>query len=573
MEENEFVLPEGDGIHDLAAEDLDAYENAALGEIDSLFEGDTVTRESVERGKFLEVEVGRVRTERTRRDAEAAQLKEERDGLVGRLRGEKTETAAVEEVVTAASQQVGGGAVTALRDFGGINGPKRSLNPELRGVKRSATTSIEDISLGRAQALAKVSDSPKRDMDVLVASADIPGFTQGGRLQNMAQVRQAMYAKARTLGVSHGNGQRVPVAQLQRKFLHTMGAQMNLDEMTQIIEMATNPEVLIAAGGWCSPHEISYDFYNVVCIDGLVDLPTLGINRGGLSWPISPSYGDISALPGVVWTWTETQDIAAVTGTAQSGVKPCVRVPCPDYTDATLDCDGMCVTVGNLTSDAFPELIENHLRLVEAIHAHYMNTRLIQQLVLPANSTPVTITGSDRAASWGLVNSAAQQRRDMIEKYAMCDDAVFEAIFPRFGKDMVKNDIAVRNNLDFSNGMCISDSDLASWFDCRNIRTQWVADWQVRTTGAPGASDANTAWPSAALQYLLYPAGTFARGQGMTLDLGVVRDSTLNETNDYTAAWMEECWLLAKIGHESRLVTADVCVNGAAGQAVSGCQI
>lgn len=572
MEENEFVLPEGDGIHDLAAEDLDAYENAALGEIDSLFDSDTVTRDAVDRGKHLETEIGRVRVERTRREAEAAQLQEERDGLIGRLRGEKNEAAGEKEVVTA-SKQVGGGATTALRDFGGISGPKRSLNRELRGEKRAATTSIEDISLGRAQKFAKNSNAPDREMPVLVASADIPGFTQGGQLRDVDALVRAMHARARTLPVSHGNGQRVPVAQLQRRFTHTMGAQMNLDEMSRILEMATDPAVLLAAGGWCSPHEISYDFYNIVCIDGMVDLPTLGINRGGLSWPVSPSYGDISALPGVVWTWTETQDIAAVTGTAQSGTKPCVRVPCPDYNDATLDCDGMCVTVGNLTSDAFPELIANHLRLVEAIHAHYMNTRLIQQLVSTDNSTAVTITGSDRSASWGLVNSAAQQRRDMIEKYAMCDDAIFEAIFPRFGKDMIKNDIAARNNLDFSDGMCISDSDLANWFDCRNIRTQWVADWQVRTTGAPGATDPNTGWPSAALQYLIFPAGTFARGQGMTLDLGVVRDSTLNETNDYTAAWMEECWLLAKIGHESRLVTADVCVNGAAGQATSGCQI
>jgi hypothetical protein len=58
----------------------------------------------------------------------------------------------------------------------------------------------------------------------------------------------------------------------------------------------------------------------------------------------------------------------------------------------------------------------------------------------------------------------------------------------------------------------------------------------------------------------------------MTLDLGVIRDSTLNATNDYTAAWMEECYLVAKIGHESRVVTVDVCANGTTGAAnMAGC--
>jgi len=343
-----------------------------------------------------------------------------------------------------------------------------------------------------------------------------------------------------------------------------MDEKMSLDQMSEILEIATDPASLVAAGGWCAPHEISYDFYNIVCSDGTLDLPTIGINRGGIQWPTSPSFGDISALAGVVWTWTNTQDVAAVTGTAQSGTKPCVRVPCPAYNDATLACDGMCVTVGNLTQDAFPELIQNHLRLVEAIHYHYMNTRLIQQMVLPANSTAVTLTGSDVSSSWGLLNAAAFERRDLIEKYQMCDDAVVEAVFPRFARDKMRADFAMRTGI--SDWQCVTDSMLADWFDCRNVRTQFVADWQVRGTGQPGAATPPTLWGTNT-QFMIYPAGTFVRGQGMTLDLGVVRDSVLNATNDHTAAWMEECWLLAKIGHESRLVTVDDCVNGISGAA------
>jgi hypothetical protein len=54
---------------------------------------------------------------------------------------------------------------------------------------------------------------------------------------------------------------------------------------------------------------------------------------------------------------------------------------------------------------------------------------------------------------------------------------------------------------------------------------------------------------------MMYAAGTFIHGTGLTLDLGVVRDSVLNAENDFTAAWAEEAHLVAKVGHESRQYT------------------
>jgi hypothetical protein len=66
---------------------------------------------------------------------------------------------------------------------------------------------------------------------------------------------------------------------------------------------------------------------------------------------------------------------------------------------------------------------------------------------------------------------------------------------------------------------------------------------------------------------MIYAAGTFGLGNGMTLDLGVVRDSTLNAENDHTAAWSEECHLIAMFGHSSRLYTVGVCAAGRTGVA------
>lgn len=561
MEENELVLPDGDEIQSLSDQDLQAYESGAMTELDTLGEADVVTRDAVDRGKHLASEIGRVRNETNRRVAEQAALATEREEVLAAVRP-KAEVAAAAETPVAVVAKPQGGVKTALRELGGLAGPKRNLNAALRGQQAAPTNTDMGIDLAKAQSFAKVSDAEERRSSVLVASADIPGYVQGGQIHSMQQLVRAMQAKAKTLPVSRGNGQRQHVAQLQRNYTHTFDKTMDLDEMSALLELATNPQALIAAGGWCAPGEISYDFYNIVCIDGLVDLPTVGLNRGSLSWPVSPSFGDISALPGVVWTWTNTMDIAAATGTAQSGVKPCVRVPCPDYVNGTADCDGMCVTVGNLTNDAFPELIANHLRLVEAIHAHYVNSRVIAQLISAANSTAVGTIGTDEPAAKVVLGSAALQRRDYIEKYSMCGDAVIENIYPRWALDVMREDMKYVTGV--SDAMAVSNDTLADWLDMRNIRAQFVADWQVRATGKPGNGTPSTAWPTT-LQFLTYPAGTFFRGNGMNLDLGVVRDSTLNETNDFTAAWMEECWFVGKQGHESRLVTVDIGANGRTG--------
>jgi hypothetical protein len=573
VEENELVLPEGDEIQSLADEDLDAYEAHAVGQINSLFESESTSADDVAAAEAFEGHISRVRNERDRRTGERVELAARRDAVLERVGAAPAagDAAAKGAVVTAGATTAAtevtrpqGGTTTALRELGGIAGPKRNLNPSLRGQKPAPSNGDLGVDLAKAQSFAKVTNTEPRRQSVLTASADIPGFIMGSEIPSMADLVTAMNKRSRMMPVtSDGEGQRVLVASLQRDFTHKMDTRdMSLEEMSALLELAANPENLVATGGWCSPHEISYDFYNIVCIDGLVDLPTVGINRGGLSVPISASFGDISALPGVVWTWTNTQDVAAATGTAQSGVKPCVRVPCPAYRDYELACDGMCVTVGNLTNDAFPELIANHLRLVEAIHAHYMNTRLIAQLVSTTNSTAVGTIGTDEPANSVVLGAAALQRRDYIEKYSMCDDAIVENIYPRWAKDVMREDLKYRTGV--SDLMCVTDSMLADWLDCRNIRAQFVADWQVRASGFPGATGASTAWP-ATMQFLTFPAGTFVRGQGMTLDLGVVRDSVLNATNDFTAAWMEECWLLAKVGHESRLVTLDIGVNGRTG--------
>jgi hypothetical protein len=327
---------------------------------------------------------------------------------------------------------------------------------------------------------------------------------------------------------------------------------------------------MVASGGWCAPSQIRYDFFNIAEECGMIDLPTFGVERGGIQFPISPSLADTfsPALPWytafsnatVPWLWTEGDDILAATG---APTKPCIDVPCSTMDNRRLECYGICLTAGNLADNAWPEATRNFLRLLMAAHYHASNARYIATIASMADPVEgCAATGTGAAAP--ILNTVELGAIDYRAKFGMCDDAVMEAVYPAWAKGLIRADLAKRTGV--SDFMAVPDSEIMRWFDVRNIRAQFVADYQVRAAGQPGASTAITTYPSSVRNFL-YAPGTVARGNGMSLDLGVVRDSTLNATNDFTAAWMEECHLIAQFGHEVREYTVNVCADGTTGAA------
>lgn len=544
----------------LSNEELQAAETSAVESFNAI-DRSNVNADAFADATRIAEQVNVIRAEQATRVEMATQLAELDAMLNVTAQAEATETVeepATEEepaaevtepeLVTASTERPRTDVRDVIKDGKRLNAQLSNL-PPLANAQRHAPT-------------VPVVPEQRRE-SVLVASADIPGFTQGGHVASMGELVQAVTARARMLP---DRSSYVPIASLQREFAFTLNDKSTKDEIDEVFKRALDPAVLTAAGGWCAPSQISYDFFNIVAEGGMLDLPTVGITRGGLQYPTSPSFGDVASQ---IWTWNETQDIAAATGTAQSGTKTCYRVTCPSYTNTRLACDGLCLTMGNLMNDAFPELVANQMRLLFAAQAHYTNNRVIGQLVTGSTSvTYNTTTGHGLAAP--VLEAVEMQVIDYRIKYRMDDDAVLEAVFPTWILPMFRADLAKRLGLaEFD----VSNERIAAWFTQRGVRVQMVQDWQVGTSGLLGQSTASTAWPTT-VQFLLYAAGTWIRGNGMRLDLGVIRDSTLNETNDFTAAWMEECYLTAKVGHESRLVTVPICPNGAVQAGITmGCSL
>ena len=562
--------------------ELGELETRAIAEFTRVSEIQDVDPDTLAYAMRLTDDLDRIRGELRVREVRAEQqaalqqnrVAEQLSALQARVNGAPAAAAASEQTAPAVdaeaiAQATAQGVTAALSTFmldrrGGTVRPGE--------IARRATASLAETAQH-----APASKVPAQRLAV-TASVDIPGVAHGGELPTLTSLADVVARKAKSMPVTQGQPSEQLVASIRNDFGHTVDDRTSRGEMRELIDYLTGPDkqaALVAGGGWCAPSETRYDFFNIACEDGMIDLPTFGVSRGGIQFPTSPSLADAlgggTAFAGFAATlsntstpflWTEADDIAAATG---SPTKPCIRVPCPDFEEERLECYGYCLTAGNLTDDAYPEATANTLRLLMAAHAHVINARLIA-LMLTASSATTTIGGvtTDSAAP-RIYNAVGMAATDYRARYGMCIDDVLEVVLPYWVREVIRADLAWKQGVELQ---AVGNSEVDSYFVARNVRVQWVNDWQVRGVGQFGNATAMTAWP-ATVDFLIYAAGTFIHGNGLSLDLGVIRDSVLNETNDHTAAWSEECHLVARVGHESRRYTVAFNVSGQSGGTVA----
>jgi hypothetical protein len=564
--------------------DLTELETRAVAEFERVNGLDNVDPETLQYAMRLTDDLDRIRAELSVREVRAqraaeleqARVADQLSQLQARVHGAPAAQAAadpapavdVEAIAAAAARGVTAGMATLMMDRKG-----GSVRPE--EIARRATASLAET----AQHAPKPKVAQQRL--AITASVDIPGVAHGGELTSLDSVIDVVGRKAKSMPVTRGNPNYQTVASIRNEFSHTVDDRTTPAQVEELFRFLTkrdgmDAEALVAAGGWCAPSEIRYDFFNVAGSSGLIDLPTFGVTRGGVQFPVSPSLADAidggafapfsEAFDGTSnpWLWTEADDIAAATG---SPTKPCVRVPCPDFAEERLEAYGICLTAGNLANDAYPEATANMIRLLMAAHDHVVNARLIALMVARSTSA-ISITGgaATDAAAPRIFNAAALAATDYRERYGMALEDVLEIVLPAWVREVIRADLAWKAGVDL---LEVTNQQIDSYFTSRNVRPQWVDDWQVRGASQFGNATARTAWPTT-VDFLLYAAGTFLHGNGMSLDLGVVRDSVLNETNDHTAAWSEEAHLIAKVGHESRRYTVGFNVNGSTSALLTG---
>lgn len=316
---------------------------------------------------------------------------------------------------------------------------------------------------------------------------------------------------------------------------------------------------LLAAGGWCAPSETIYDLCELETRDGLLSVPEITINRGGINFTTGPDFSSIYSATGFCFTEQDDIDGTYAPGATPEdpnveGDKPCYHIECPDFTEERLDVCGLCLTAGLLQARGYPEIIARVLRGALVGHDHRMNANVIEKMV--AGSTAITMPANQVGATAPLLTAIELQVEHLRTVNRMSRTATLEAVFPMWTHGVIRSDLSRRLGVDM---LSVTNQQINGWFVQRGVSAQFVYDWQdISTTAASGF----TAWPTE-VDFLLYPAGTWVKGAADVITLDTIYDSVGLGQNNYTALFTEEGYLMAKMCHDSRVVTVNVCPDGA----------
>lgn len=335
-------------------------------------------------------------------------------------------------------------------------------------------------------------------------------------------------------------------------------------------------ESLTAAGtGWCAPSEVIYDLCELESSDGLLDIPEINVSRGGIKYTTGPDFSSIYSGSGF-FHYTESQIISGVT-------KPTMSVPCPSFTDTRLEADGLAIQTDLLQLRGYPELIARFVRGAMVAHTHKINQFMInalvtgsQALALPSGAASHTPgAGStwytDHSVVSTLLSAVDMAIVDYKYRQRMALNSTIEVVMPYWVQSWIRADVQRRAFYDGDNGkdqFAITMANIEDWLSVRGARVQWVYDWQdafywaAYPSGAPSAfqqfgqsptsTDFVQDWPHS-LQFLLYAAGTWVRGNADIITLDTVYDSTLLAQNKTTQLFTEQGILAAKTCFDSRV--------------------
>jgi hypothetical protein len=383
----------------------------------------------------------------------------------------------------------------------------------------------------------------------ITAGADIPGYTAGSALSDMKAVAEAMSKRLHGLRrVNGGDGEQHIVASITTQYSEdrtlTQDAEANWDK----IQAVSSPEAIVASGGHSAPFTVKYDIFGVGTTERPVRdcLPRFQADRGGIRFITPPVLSDYDNAVGV---WTNVVDTAPDTATKAS-----LTVSAATENTVATDAVTLQLQFGNLMTRAYPELIARHNELGLIQHAREAETQILTRLT--ALSTAVTSTsliGMGRDFLVQLGRAAAQYRG----RHRLPADFPLRAIIPAWVKDAMAADLAIAAPGDNTlNAYAEIDGFIAS----RGINPCYTLDGSAMT-GSQGAAAMNEFTDT--FVWYLFAEGTFLFLDGGTLDLGIIRDSTLVGTNDYKM-FVETFEGVAKVGVESLKVTSTINVNGVA---------
>src|SRR6478752_3749506 len=372
---------------------------------------------------------------------------------------------------------------------------------------------------------------------VVMAGADIPGYTAGFVFDNSQQFADAYTKRLNTLLNLRGNGggEQIVIASVRApevdssRVLDMGDWKSNMEK----IEAVTNPDAFAH--------------------------PTEPITASGGCYA-GPALADVQ---GALGFWTCADDTAADPANTATW-KVCGRINCPPEQTAELQAITMCLTFGVLSTRIFPEVAAANVKLANVAQARLADSALLAQI--KAGSTAVTDGGTAWGAVKDLMTAVGKLTAYYRDRYRI-QNAPLRVIMPFWIIDALRTDLLSGPDWgrDFATHYGVTEATIREFFSNRNLNVTFALDSAVPATNGGGFFNAisGATMPTfpTTVEWAVFPEGSWLFLDGGNLDLGVVRDSTLVRTNDYMQ-FSETFEAAAHIGGESLWVTSTVSYTG-----------
>ena len=285
-----------------------------------------------------------------------------------------------------------------------------------------------------------------------------------------------------------------------------------------------DPQALVASGGLCAPLTPIYTMPNFATLDEPVwdALPKFQADRGGVNVPAATYIGDIS---GAISNITEAND--ALGGTFAT--KSCQDLDCVDYTEVAVQILAHCREYGNLNAMAWPERIQHENELTMAALARTSEGFFLDRI--KALSVNVTNGVETLGALIYLVDGIVKSAFGIRGRLRMSANARLRVLLPSYALDLLVLD-TIQTQFDRYRSKADVDAYLRSvgidpvyYIDTPSTGDSQIPD-SSQTAAAIDGLPNNVQWA-------IYPEGAFIGVDSGSLELGLVRDSTLNSTNDF----------------------------------------
>jgi hypothetical protein len=529
---------------------------------ESLADDAATSDEALTAIETLVAEFDRVNGELASREAKAAERAERASSAIIKLTGD-TDPAAGEDGTAdeAETDEVSDIIEVAAATDDSIEFTSdEAQEAEVNDPTKTTAQVTSDLTAARPDGLEPVTEAAASGA-LLVASNAAPGTSEGTQLDTRNLAASIAKKQHGLNNASAGTYERIVLATGQSNLPNRVSgsAEDNFAIFDQVSKdwrsHRSQQTALVASGGSCAPLTPSYEFFRLAEALNPVEsaLPTVEAPRGGIRFITPPIW--TQASPGVRVT-TEAEDAA---GYPPTEPKPCVQVECPPIEECRVDAVSQCVTFGNLNYRVFPEQVEAFL---QDLSVAFTSTKEIAYLDGIDNaSTAVTATpayGATRGVTQTILAAAANYRR----RQHMAPSAVLTLMLPSWVVEFIKVDM-VNDHMMGLGFLNAGEAEVNAWLASANLDVAWYYD---SATGAGQAFDdaqgagAINPFPTSVVGYLFAP-GTFVRLDGGTLDVGIVRDSTLNGTNDlqiFSEQWVQVCM----VGLESLRLEITLCPDG-----------